>query len=285
MKKTTSFLWLWLLLPVLAQATGDSLHYLTPKDSVFLYTGMTGEKMFDHKIEKKQTFFSLAKFYGLTTEELFFYNPDLRINPELSIGQIVHIPIPNRAILRYKTPEMPASELAPIFYTVQKGETLYRIAQVHFKMPVDTVIQRNKLADIQLKIGQSLFMGWISIHGIPDSLRQNSSSPVWNSSMELGKKFLAETPGKTEVQQQGTAHWPKESQTNNAGLYALHNEAPLQSTVAIHNPMTNRTVYVRVIGRIPKTYDSKVVVVVSPAVAQMLGAIDANFFVRMRFLK
>ena len=82
-------------------ATGDSLYYLTAKDTIFLAVDESNEKIFEHQIEKKQTLFSLAKFYGMTIEELTLYNEALK-NPVISIGQKIKIPIPNRAIIRYK---------------------------------------------------------------------------------------------------------------------------------------------------------------------------------------
>ncbi|MBK7410795.1 MAG: LysM peptidoglycan-binding domain-containing protein [Saprospirales bacterium] len=274
----------WLLSPILLFATGDSLHYLTPKDTIFLYLS-GGEKIFEHQIERKQTLFSLAKFYGLGLDELYFYNPEISGGQGPALGQSVRIPIPNRAILRYYPPKYSQWDYIPVYYMVQQGETLYRICREYFKMPIDTIIRRNNLIDNQLKVGQPLHIGWMSVHGIPDSLRVHGGIMAGTNS-ELGRIYQQEFFSKKEFTQQGAAQWPKDDKQNaGGGLYALHNEAPLGSIIAATNPMTKRTIYVRVIGRIPDWYEQKVIVVLSPAVAISLGAIDHNFFVHLRYLK
>ena len=284
MKQRILWMAAWLFSPILLMATGDSLRYLTPKDTIFL-TLSGGEKVFEHRLERKQTLFSMAKFYGLGLDELYFYNPELSGGQSLTQGQAIRIPIPNRAILRYYPPHFIRSDYVPVFYVVQQGETLYRISREYFKMPVDTIARRNNVINNQLSVGQSLHIGWMSIHGIPDSLRTHGGI-MGGSNSELGKVYQQEFLSKKEFTQQGAAQWPKVDKLNTGGgLYALHNQAPLQSVICVTNPMTHRTMYVRVLGRIPDWYEQKVIVVVSPAVAQALGAIDPSFFVQIRFLK
>ena len=274
----------WLLSPILLFATGDSLHYLTPKDTIFLYLS-GGEKIFEHKVERKQTLFSLAKFYGMGLDELYFYNPEISGGHGPELGHPVRIPIPNRAILRYYPPQYSQWDYIPVYYMVQHGETLYRICREYFKMPIDTIMQRNNLIDNQLKVGQPLHVGWMSVHGIPDSLRVHGGILAGTNS-ELGRIYQQEFFSKKEFSEQGAAQWPRDDKNNNGGgLYALHNKAPLRSIIAVTNPMTHRTIYVKVIGRIPDWYEQKVIVVLSPAVAISLGAIDPNFFVHLRYLK
>lgn len=281
-----AILWMaaWLFSPILLLATGDSLHYLTPKDTIFLSLS-GGEKVFEHRIERKQTLFSLAKFYGLSLEELYFYNPELASGQGPSPGQCIRVPIPNRAILRYQPPDFSRWKYVPVFYVVQHGETLYRISREYFKMPIDTIVKRNYIVNNQLSVGQPLHIGWMNIQGIPDSLRTHGGI-MSGSNSELGRVYRQETPFKKEFTQQGAAQWPKFDKSNTGGgLYALHNQAPLQSVIAVTNPMTRRTMYVRVLGRIPDWYEQKVIVVLSPSVARALGAIDPSFFVQLRYLK
>lgn len=279
-------LWMatWLFSPILLFATGDSLHYLTSKDTIFLSVAW-GEKIFEHQIERKQTLFSLAKFYGLGLDELYFYNPELANGKSLTKGQPIRIPIPNRAILRYYPPHFSRLNYVPVYYVVQPGETMYRISKEYFKMPIDTIARRNNIINNQISVGQPLHIGWMSIHGIPDSLRTHGGV-MGGGNSELGRFYHQESLSKKEISQQGAAQWPKDEKLNTGGgLFALHNQAPLRSVIAVTNPMTRRTMYVRVLGRIPDWYEQKVIVVLSPAVAQALGAIDPSFFVQLRYLK
>ena len=66
----------FLLLPffIFASFQGDSLHYLTPQDSVLLTVDESNQKIIIHRLEKKQTMYSLAKFYGLELIELMYFN-------------------------------------------------------------------------------------------------------------------------------------------------------------------------------------------------------------------
>jgi LysM repeat protein len=283
MKARTLLVAAWLFSPLALLATGDSLRYLTPKDTIFLYLS-GGEKIFEHRLERKQTLFSLAKFYGLTLEELYFYNPEFTGHGPQP-GQVIRIPIPNRAILRYYPPRFSSKEYVPVCYVVQPGETLYRISKEYFKMPMDTIMRRNHMTGNQLKTGQQLHIGWMSIHGIPDSLRV-SGGIMGGVNSDFARVYHNEHLSKKEYTQQGAAHWNKDDKLNTGGgLYALHNDAPPQSVIAVTNPMTRRTIYVKVLGKIPDWYEQKVLVVLSPAGAQALGAIDPNFFVQIKYLK
>ncbi|MBK6995241.1 MAG: LysM peptidoglycan-binding domain-containing protein [Lewinellaceae bacterium] len=53
--------------------------------------------------------FSISRYYNIGLEELFEYNPDFRNDPTLRIGARVKIPIPNKAIKRYKSSSFVAS--------------------------------------------------------------------------------------------------------------------------------------------------------------------------------
>lgn len=267
----------------LSAITGDSTQYLLPQDTIFLTIGDYQEKIFVHTVEKNQTLYSLARFYGLHTEELYHYNPKMRLQV-LSPGQQVRIPIPNRAILRYKTRDFRPDQYTPVVYVVKKGDTFFSISTKLFKMPMDTIATRNKLISNTLAIGQQLFIGWLSINGIPESYRKFRGNPEWKKSQFLRNKYVQGKNIKGEIFEQGVAFWQKNGDTN-SDLYALHRRAPINSVIAVTNPMNNRKVYARVIGRIPENvYGSDVVVVISPKVADFLGAKDPRFFVRVRYL-
>jgi LysM repeat protein len=265
-------------------ATGDSLYYLLPQDSVILTMGNYGEKLFSHKMEKGQTLYSLASFYGLTIEELYYYNPGVK-EVSVKLHQGISIPIPNRAISRYLPEFHVPNEYIQVYYTVKKGDTMYRISKQFFRIPIDTLMERNNLTTNQLKTGQLLKIGWININGIPEDYRQITGGPMAKRNFAMKKVYLREANGKKEKAQQGVAFWQKNSKEE-ADFYALHRKAPINSVIAVENPMTKRTVYVKVIGRIPDAaYGYDVVVVLSPLMAKLLGAKDPRFFVHVNYHK
>jgi len=262
--------------------TGDSLNYLTAKDTIFLSIGAFGEKYFIHEMAPKQTLYSLARFYGLSVAELQYFNSGL--DPKaVRVGSQIRVPVPNRAIKRYQQAGFNANEHVPVYYVVKKGDTMFRIAKRHFKMPVEEVMIRNQLVDHTLKSGQTLLVGWLSMNGIPDSLRHSVSGPLEQRNAKLRDAYLSELGGKKEIEHHGVAAWPKE-QENKGDFYALHRYAPINSTISVYNPMSRRTVYAKVIGRVPETaYQPEVIVIVSPLAAELLGAIDARFFVKVKY--
>lgn len=264
--------------------TGDSLNYLTSKDTIFITIGNYQEKIFEHRVAPKQTLYSLAKFYGLSLSEIYYYNPELE-DSEIAVNQPIKIPIPNRAIKRYKDKDFLANKHVPVCYVVKPGDTMYGISKRVFEMPIDTILARNNLKSFTLSPGQVLKMGWMHIGGIPESYRKFRGHPAWKNNQSYRDRYLHERQIKQEYLERGIAHWQKESKIDSDFL-ALHRLAPINSIIAINNPMNNRTLYVKVIGRIPDAvYADNVIVVISPKAATLLGARDANFFVKMRYLK
>lgn len=262
--------------------TGDETYYLLPQDTIYLRTGILSEKFFHHHLAPGQTLYSLAKFYGLTLEELYFYNPNLK--QAYDIGAEVKIPIPNRAIQRYKGKYFEESQYVPVCYIVQKGDNLYHISKRIFKLPVETVQEKNQLNTYALQVGQILNVGWMSIHGIPDSLRQFRGHPMWKKSLGLMKSYYYQKEYKRERQKKGPASWNKKSK-DKGRLVIMHRKAPKGSIVGITNPMNNRTVYAKVIERIPYTYPSEIEAIVSPTIAKMLGVLDEKFYCTIKYLR
>lgn len=284
----TLWLFLFILLFSTSQAQGiaDSTRYLTLKDTIFLSVGPYGIKIYEHQMKADQTLFSLARFYGMSVDELYFYNPELR-SGVVDIGQKIRIPIPNRAILRFQSPPFGTLNYSyvPVFYRVRKGDTLFRISKYFFRMPVDTIRAWNYLWDDALEPGQCLHVGWMNIQGIPREYRKNMEDPLSRRNSSLREYYFQAVGQQKEYDQQGVAFWKKDGKAS-SDFYALHRSAPENSVIEVFNPMTNRRIYARVIGKIPdRTYDDNVIVVLSPLSATALGAKDQRFFVRVTYLK
>jgi len=253
---------------------------LTSRDSVLL-TVEDGKKYIHHPIKPKQTLFSIARYYNIGLEELFEFNADFRNDPTLRIGDRVKIPIPNKAIKRYKSSSFKASENTGIYYVVQQGDNLYQISKRYFEMPVDSIAKRNRLKNNGIKPGQRLLMGWMGTEGFHADWRP--VRPVTESDV-LKNQYNESKKNKKEIASQGVCFWPKDSKEKGS-LYALHRDARIGSIISVSNPMSNRTVYAKVIGRIPEGYERNIEVVLSPEAARKLGARDPRFFVKTKYLK
>ena len=263
--------------------TGDSLQYLTPQDTIFLSTGLYGQKVFVHEMEPKQTLYSLSKFYGLTLDELYYYNPKNE-GGRYGVGSKIKVPVPNRSIIRFKPKDYHASLYIPLYYVVRKGETLYHVAQRMFKMPIDTLMDRNKMVGYELSVGQKLRVGWMSIKGIPDGNRQFNGHPMWQKSYSYRRKYTLAKRGKKEYRRKGPAVYIKGTKST-SDLLVMHRHAPIGSIIQVTNPMKKRSVYAKVIAKTPSSYDANVEVVVSPRVGKMLGARDKKFYVKTKYLR
>lgn len=282
MRRLILFCFFYMVLNVRLFATGDSLNYLTRNDTIFLSIGFLGEKVFEHQMEKKQTLFSLAKFYGMSVEELYYYNPGLN-NRTVALGEIIRVPIPNRAIIRYRPSDYAPWKYVPVYYRVRKGDTLYRISKVYFRMPIDTIRGRAGALNNDLKVDQLIQVGWMSVKGIPEEYREFVGGPLERRNHALQQVYIRDLNQGSENEQRGVACWRKDAKES-SDLYALHREAAINSIIEVYNPMTYKTVYVKVIGRIPDTaYGDNVKVVLSPLAATLLGARDPRFFVQVKY--
>jgi LysM repeat protein len=264
-------------------STGDSLYILLPSDSVFLTVDPFGEKLLYHQVERGQSPEAIANFYGLSKADFQAFNPILpEGNPEP--GTTIHIPVPNRAILRYQIAGQNPYAFVPVFYVVRKGDNLYRIAKTYFKMSAEEMTSRNHLPDEQLSPGQLLHVGWMSIDGIPSGLREESG-PYAAKIRELRLGFEENATGSEIREQKGVAAWDPHNRSETE-LFALHRFAPPNSIIEVWNPWMRERIYVRVIGSIPdKMHGEEVVVVLSPTAARLLGAVDPRFYAEVRYLK
>ena len=257
-------------------ATGDSLRYLRPADTVYLEMNRFEEKLFAHRLAPGQTLNKLAAFYGIAIDDIFFYNPELRIE-DLVEGFPVKVPIPNKAIHRYRPSDYSRWRYVPICYLPRRQDNLYRISKDYFKMPLDTLLRRNGLTSgARLRVAQPLHVGWMRTSGIPGTGGE-SSNPIIRKSKQLRQQFVTQSNSGRLRTERGASTWTPEGR-GGRDLVVLHRKASINSVVRIHHPMFNRTLYARVIGRIPPTTDPEVHVMVSPYLAQALGVRDLRFF-------
>ena len=274
---------LFLPLPSFAKngkTTGDSTKYLTAKDTLFISLDeRTGEKIFEHYIAPKQNLYRLARFYGMNEEELFPYNSSLKSNV-VSIGQVIRVPIPNPAIRRFKGDNFKRWKYAPIVIIVKKGDNLFNIAKRMFRMPVDSVMKWNNMTTQTVSIGQRLHVGWMSLEGVPDSLRSMRKNMEDARSLMLAADYKKQKKG---IQQSGAAFWQLKGNAK-TDLYCLHRTAKIGTVIAVQNTMNNKTVYAKVIGPMPENvYGHETIIVVAPSVAKLLGAKDEKFFVKIKY--
>ncbi|HHM21704.1 MAG TPA: LysM peptidoglycan-binding domain-containing protein [Bacteroidetes bacterium] len=261
--------------------TGDSLHYLTPKDTIFLKVDDFGNKIFTHTMERGQTLYSLARFYGLKIYNLVAFNSHIEPEEGFRPGTPIHIPIPDSAIVKTWEGGFSKAGYVPVVYVVKHGDNFYRIAKHYFHLPLDTLKKWNRLERTLLFTGMKLHVGYLSLEGIPDSLQ--NISPIGSRMQALQREFEHQSSSKSPAFQNGAAYWQREKKGRN-DYYCLHRTARIGSVVRIHNPMRRKTVYAKVIARIPdRAYPDHIIIVLSPRIAKLLGARDPRFYVELQY--
>jgi hypothetical protein len=269
-------------LGVRAQYTGDSLYFLLPTDTMTLYSEGKGDGhiYFDHYLAPGQTLFGAARFYGLTLEEVYMLNPGLRTGYES--GDRVKVVIPREAI----RPNRSLDSLAwfvPMRYRMGPGQTYFglrkRILQLDDDRPLRQLNQG--LNPLAMSRNQEVNIGYLMITGIPREFQGEVIDPFVIRNRGLRELWEQRTDGKRMIANNGKAAWTAKGDDNK--WMALHRTAPINSLIEIDDPRSRKTLYARVVGRIPdQIYDRNVVVVVSPLLVKAFGVRDKHFYVRTR---
>ena len=86
------------------------------------------------------------------------------------------------------------------------------------------------------------------------------------------------------MNEKGICTWTRGSSENGA-YYALHPTAPIGSTINVKNMMNNRSVQVKVIGRLPNTSENEnIAIKISGSAAKELNALDSKFLTQMSYM-
>jgi LysM repeat protein len=295
-----------LLTPPRPSYVRDSI--LSYKDTLWLTTaaptgGSANTLFLVHRLKKGQTLYQLADFYKTTVVELVLANPAFAKGCATAAGQLIYVPITRQHLIRTKPPVgFSFRQHLRVLYRVKPNETLYRIGKTYLDIPLDSLRARNRLTTEGVAVGRVLNIGWVPLGGvriqqeaakdttlktmpyIPESLRN-----ALMSSEKLKENFVTERAIKKEIKEKGVAFWDKYDAgmlRTNSTFFALHRTAPIGTTLKVYNPMSRRTLFVRVIGRIPQVgYANDLLVVLSPYTAKTLGAIDARFHIEVSFLQ
>ncbi|MCP9235405.1 LysM peptidoglycan-binding domain-containing protein [Lewinella sp. JB7] len=266
-----------------AGATGDSLYFLLPSDTVIVKSDpASGHLLFDHYLAPKQTLYGAARFYGLTLEDVYRLNPGLRTG--YTPGTRVTVAIP-RNVIRPKFSPDSIAWFVPVRYRMAPGETVYGLTRRVLGQPDDQLLRTLNpgLDPTQLSPGQVLKIGYLRLDGIQPDSQVVVEDPYLLRNRPLHDLWLSRTQGVTLRSTNGKASWTNQGDPNK--WMVLHRTAPIGSLIEIEDPRSRKTVYARVVARIPEqVYDSRVVLVVSPLLVKAFGVRDREFYVRTRHL-
>lgn len=234
-----------------------------------------------HVVAKGETLYSISRLYSVKVKDLKKWNT-LQSN-ELSLGMTLKVYEDDSDVIEMKIPndstqltELDSSDMVvdPYEgfeeYQVQTGETLISIAQ---KMGVnpDSIRIWNRLESDYLKIGQQLF------YLQPEA--RNDMAMVENRE---GKRKSIDEDGFERTYEEGIASVI--ASMNTSRYLALHATLPIGTNVEVRNLMNNQVVYVKVVGKLPKTgLNKNLLIRLSKSAYEQLGILDSKARVEVSY--
>lgn len=132
-----------LLIPLLFLSVG-SVNATIRKDSIGVEKN--GDKYYIlHRIDPKETLYSLSRKYHVTVDDIVSENPDTREG--LKIASVVKIPVVKKQVT------LPAGKK----HVVQQSETLFAISK-KYNVDIDRLAAVNHLQGYQIQVGQDLLI-------------------------------------------------------------------------------------------------------------------------------
>ena len=233
-----------------------------------------------HTVKKGETLSSISRAYGVKVKDLLKANPSLGAKANIRPGQKLNIP-------GGKVQASTAHSTDSIY----QASTRKPSAKVAVPSTPDTPYKdEDNKARATTSVEQATAMATI-----------NSDQPVINSkpvSTTEGVSFSLRTNTSNSAEypalfNQYSAHGYKVSRTRGAANFledntsgnpylALYNGAETGSIIRVTNMMNKRTVYVKVVGRVPAPDAGKEIILkLSNKVATELGALDNKFLVEV----
>jgi LysM repeat protein len=270
MSKTISILCLigWTFSAISAQDKNKESH------NILVQFDEKGIPYTEHIVAKKQTIYGIGKLYQISWEDLVSFNPELK-KRSIHKNDTLRIPLDGKICTQ--------EDYQPVFYKVGPRETLYSIAKEKSAFELRELTLKNQLNGHSLKEGQILLIGNLCM---PDS-KPSEAVKIEESSPVVKSMDQEENPDKEydfNIVRQGVAARSR-IELGPGRFYALHREAAKNQTIQIINPLTGRSVFAKVLGKIPRNYAQDVEVVVSSEVANELLVVDKKFFVRVKYSK
>ena len=249
-----------------------------------------------HSIKAKESLNVLAEKYGTTVDAIKKLN-NLK-STSLRIGQILKIPATNGEIdeplqeqVTQPTVNTKAIVNAPASsavknnenfeHTVLTGETIYSIAR-KYGLTTYQLTTANNLTGSELTVGQKLI-----IKSTQKTASVVTTEEEEGESTETIKNPKLKQPGKFGIvrfDEKGTAVWIADQDLDPTKMLVLHRNAPVGTIIQVTNPVTNRTTFAKVVGKFTENETTKdVIIVMTKAVADAVGALDKRFFCTLNY--
>lgn len=227
--------------------------------SVFSIELNSKTPMSKHVVKKGETLYSISKQYGVNLKELIKTNSLSAKNPHLQVGQRLIVPSTPHKLqaINYKPISVPSTPDTPY----REEDTRQRRA---IPPPVKAVVIENP------QPVQAVNTAVAPI--VRTSYAPSEYPALFNQYPTQGLKMK---------KNKGAANYMSDATSGNQNL-AFYNEAEMGSIVRVTNLMNHKTVFVKVLGRVPPMDASQEITIkLSNKSARDLGAIDEKFLVEV----
>ncbi|MXV50693.1 LysM peptidoglycan-binding domain-containing protein [Pedobacter sp. HMF7647] len=260
-----------------------------------------GKQVILYKIEPKETYYLLGRKYGVSPKTIIDFNNNKSLHPGTQIKIPTERPFQTEAPANTdKAPAKVYDEGQLIDYKVGAKETLYSISK-RFNIPVEDIERINNLKGTALRVGQVIKVPQNSdvatktsegeqkiIKATPVKVPVTTvDTPVTASDTssldpEAKLRIAANRYGLKQQSERGVAVWIADESVDPTKMLVLHRSAPVGTIIKITNPMTEKSTFAKVVGKFTEnetTHD--VIIVVTKATADVLGALDKRFQVNI----
>ena len=251
------------------------------KDTVFIGYN-EGKYYLSHPLKKEDNLSSIASYYGISLSAIRDLNG--MTDSPMKANKTIKIPIPYNSV---KSPVQHSSlekyNYIPLFYKIKKGDTVYRLFRIYFPRDSNEIKKINLIKNNVLKIDSKLLIGYFPVQpniksSADNALQINRKKDTLSLTSDKSKNVLVKVSGaaKTFDSLFEKTEYP----------YILSNKIPEHSIVEITNPMSNKKITGKVIGKIPPgKYPLDILLLLAKNDASDLGFLDLKFFVSVKYYK
>lgn len=243
-----------------------------------------GKQVILHKVTSRETYYSIGRFYNVSPKTIMEANKIKVLQPGITLRVPTERVYQDTAPAAYEAnSQQPSDDL--IDYKVGAKETLFAIAK-RFNTTVDEIKRINNLKNNSLSVGQIIKVR----HGVapltpaipvPVSPVIKSEDP---DSANQENRIHPNRYGLTEREEQGIAVWIDDENLDSSKMLALHRTAPIGTVIKITNPMTGKSTFAKVVGKYTENETTRdVIIVITKATADLLGALDKRFRVNIDY--
>ncbi|MEJ6978969.1 LysM peptidoglycan-binding domain-containing protein [Pedobacter sp. P351] len=235
-----------------------------------------------HKVERRETYYSIGRLYNISPLTI------IQINNNVSLKPGITIKVPTQRHFKASSKSAKSSYANSndgniVEYKVGRKENLYSIAK-RFNTTVEDIKQLNKLGGDNLSIGQIIKVR----QGNPGSAPAVAApipEPITETEPEPERpKIPSGRLGVSERSERGVAVWIADDNLDGSKMLALHRTAPVGTVIKVTNPMTDRVTYAKVVGKFTENESTRdVIIVLTKATADLLGALDKRFLVTLDY--